>query len=186
MKIEFSNGNILIRPYRAEDAGSLYEAVRESMTELSVWMPWCHPNYSIEESTAWVMSREDAWQKEMDYGFVITDAMTGDYLGGTGLNKIDHLNRSANLGYWVRSSRAGRGVASGAARLVARFGFEELGLHRLEIVAAVGNIASQRAAEKAGAVREGVMRKCLLLHNQSHDAVLYSLVAEDMLACVTA
>lgn len=126
------------------------------------------------------MSREDAWQKETDYSFVITDTETGAYLGGVGLNQIDHLNRSANLGYWVRSSRAGRGAASTAARLVAHFGFEELGFYRFKIVAAVGNIASQRAAEKAGAVREGVMRKSLLLHNQLHDAVLYSLVAEDM------
>jgi RimJ/RimL family protein N-acetyltransferase len=85
----------------------------------------------------------------------------------------------ANLGYWVRSSATKRGVASAATRLIARFGFRELGFQRLEIVAATGNGASQRAAEKAGATREGVLRKRLLINGQPHDAVLYSLVAED-------
>jgi len=46
-------------------------------------------------------------------------------------------------------------------------------------LAATGNHASQRVAEKAGAVREGVLRKRLLVKGQTQDAVLYSLVAED-------
>jgi ribosomal-protein-serine acetyltransferase len=73
-----------------------------------------------------------------------------------------------------------RGVASRAARLIARFGFRELGLQRLEIIAATENHASQRAAVKAGATREGVLRKRLLIHGRPHDAVMHSLVEEDM------
>ena len=83
-----------------------------------------------------------------------------------------------NLGYWVRTSAAGRGAATRATRLAARFGFEQLGLHRIEIVAAIDNIGSQRVAEKAGAVREGVLRKRLLIRGKSQDAVLYSLIRE--------
>jgi RimJ/RimL family protein N-acetyltransferase len=63
---------------------------------------------------------------------------------------------------------------------MAGFGFRQLGLQRIEIVVATGNHASQRVAEKAGALREGVLRKRLLIHGAAHDAVLYSLVAEDM------
>jgi RimJ/RimL family protein N-acetyltransferase len=71
-------------------------------------------------------------------------------------------------------------VATRAARLAARFGFEELKLIRIEIVAAAGNLASQRVAEKVGAVREGVMRNGLFIHGAAHDAVLTSLVPEDL------
>ncbi len=69
--------------------------------------------------------------------------------------------------------------ATRAVRLLARFGFEELGLGRIEIVAAVGNKASQRVAEKAGAHREGVLRRRLCLHDEYHDAVMYSLIPDD-------
>ncbi len=180
MKTGFSDGTILIRPYRAEDIQALYEAVRESINELSWWMPWCHAGYTIDESRAFIMSRDEARAKEEEYSFGIFNARTLAYMGGVGLNHFVREYLYANLGYWVKTSYAGRGVASRAARLTARFGLEDLGLQRIEIVAAVENVGSQRAAEKAGAVREGVLRKRLLHHGQAVDAVLYSLVAEDM------
>lgn len=180
MKTELTDGTISLRPYLTDDVEDLYQAVRESMNELQPWMPWCHPDYSIEESRDWLALREDARSNGTEYDFCISDARTGRFLGGVGLNQIKDQHRAANLGYWIRTSAAGRGVATSAARLVARFGFEELNLIRIEIVAATGNLASQRVAEKVGAVREGVMRKALLLHGVAHDAVLTSLVAEDM------
>ena len=181
MKAELSDGRILIRPLRADDVDAVYEAVRESIKEVAPWMPWCHPDYSRDETSAFISSLTDAGSAAAgEYGFAIVDAETNAFLGGVGLNQINHIHRMGNLGYWVRTSRTTRGVAAAAARLIARFGFRELGLQRLEIVAAVGNHASQRVAEKAGATREGVLRKRLLIHGQPHDAVLYSLVVEDM------
>jgi ribosomal-protein-serine acetyltransferase len=177
--IELSDGRIMIRPLNVADIEAEYEAVRESIPEVSVWMAWCHPGYTIEETTAYIMSREEAWKADKDYGFGVFEVGTGKFLGGTGLNFINREHNCANLGYWVRSSCTGRGVASGAARLVARYGLEHLGLQRIEILAAVGNIPSQRAAEKAGALREAVLRKRLLVKGQPQDAVLYSFVAED-------
>jgi RimJ/RimL family protein N-acetyltransferase len=179
MMTELSDGQILIRPYRAEDTIAVYEAVRESVKEISVWMPWCHPDYAIEETSAFILSRAEAWKSDREYTFGIFDKRTGDFLGSTGLNFVNRVHNCANLGYWVRSSCTGRGVASSAARLVARFGLESCGFQRIEILAAVGNQASQRAAEKAGALREAVLRKRLLLKGQPQDAVLYSFVAED-------
>jgi ribosomal-protein-serine acetyltransferase len=180
MKPELTDGRILLRPYGAEEVDALYGAVRESLKELSVWMPWAHAGYAKDESRAFVMSRADAWASEEEYGFGVFDAQTGDYLGGVGINHIVREYRYANLGYWVRTSCTGRGIASGATRLLARFGLEDLGLARIEIVAAVSNRASRRAAEKAGAVLEGILRKRIWLQGQPHDAALYSLVAEDL------
>jgi ribosomal-protein-serine acetyltransferase len=176
---ELADGQILIRPYRAEDTQAVYEAVRESINEISVWMPWCHADYAIEETSVFITSREEAWQNDREYTFGIFEEATGKFLGSTGLNFVNRVHNCANLGYWVRSSCTGRGVASAAARLVARFGLEHCGFQRIEILAAVGNHASQRAAEKAGALREAVLRKRLRLGGQPHDAVLYSFVAED-------
>ena len=175
-----SDGKILLRTFRAEDINALYEAARESINEISPWLPWCHANYSIEESMSFVMARAEAWKNEDEYSFAVVDAKTGMFLGGVGLNQVNRVHQLCNLGYWVRTSCTGRGIASAAARLAARFGLEELKLQRIEIVAATGNHASQRAAEKAGAVREGVLRKRLLANGRAQDAILYSLIAEDL------
>ena len=147
---------------------------------MSIWMSWYHAGYSRMDSEAFVCSRDTEWEKGEHFSFVINDTETGLFLGGVGLNFINHAHKFANLGYWVRASRAGRGVASTAARLAARFGLEELGFNRLEIVVAVDNLASQRVAEKSGAYREGVLRRRLVIHDQLHDAVMFSLVAADL------
>lgn len=175
-----SETTILVRPCQANDIEALYQAARASSNEVSPWMPWCHPNYSLQDSTGWVLLQEELWKSGEEYNFVISHAVTADFLGVAGLNRIDKVNRFANLTYWVGTSSAGRGIATQAAYFVARFGLLELGLQRIEIVAAVENVVSQRVAEKTGAKHEGTLRKRLVLHGQSHDAVIYSLVAEDL------
>src|ERR1700716_1541586 len=75
MELEFNQGPLLIRPYREEDATALYEAVRESVSEVSPWLPWRHPNYSIEESREFIGSREIASQggEWVSFGIFETD-----------------------------------------------------------------------------------------------------------------
>lgn len=139
------------------------------------WLPWCHPGYALPEAEAWAAKQPPLRGRGEEFNFVITDA-TGRFLGGCGLNQLNALHRSANLGYWVRSSAAGAGVAPAAVVALARWAFANTALERLEILAATANRRSQRVAEKAGAVREGVLRRRLQLHGVAHDAVVYSLV----------
>jgi RimJ/RimL family protein N-acetyltransferase len=179
MDIELTDGEILIRPYKTEDISVMFEAVCESIPEISAWLEWCHADYTIEEAETFIKSRPEAWEREEEYGFAVFDAKTKEFLGGVGLNLFNRRFRLCNLGYWLRTSATGRSIASKATRLVAKFALTELGLNRIEIVASVKNIPSQRAAEKAGAKREGILRKALPLHGEVHDCIMYSLIAED-------
>lgn len=178
--IELADGLVRLRPYRADDVEPMYLAARESLAEVSPWLVWCHADYGIDDSRGWVHSRERAWNASEEYSFVIVDAANGAPVGGCGLNKFDHINRRANLGYWTRTSQTGRGLATAAARLLARWGFDRVGLTRIEIVAAVGNSASQRVAVKLGAVREGILRNRCFLADGPHDALSYSLIPGDL------
>jgi RimJ/RimL family protein N-acetyltransferase len=153
----------------------LWEAARESVGEVYRWLAWCHPHYSKAEAVEWIGSRAPLAGEGREYTFAILGA-DGRFLGGCGLNQINHIHRFANLGYWVRTSATRHGVATEAVRQAAAFAFANTDLVRLEILCAVGNDASQRVAERAGAVREGVLRQRLLLHGQPVDAVMYSLV----------
>ncbi len=170
----------LIRPVESGDTDEIYQALCESLPEMSPWLPWCGPDYSLEEAARWSQSRAAAWAVGEAYDFAIVDPITKKVAGVCGLTSISRDNNFANLGYWVRTSRTGRGLASFAARRVARFGFEELGLARIEIVVSIGNIASQRAAEKTGAKREGILRNRSLVHGRSTDAVMFSLIPSDL------
>lgn len=140
-------------------------------------MPWCHPQYSVIDSRSWIEAQVEAFQAGTAFEFAILSA--GDrYLGGCGLNQIDRVNRRANLGYWVRSTATGQGVATRAVRALSDWAFEATDLVRLEVVVAVGNIASHRVAEKVGAVREGVLIRRLLLHGTLSDATMFSLTRD--------
>lgn len=63
--------------------------------------------------------------------------------------------RGAHIGYWIDKNYAGRGFTTDAVNAVTRFGFEALGLHRIEINIRPENAASIRVAEKAGYAFEG-------------------------------
>lgn len=180
MSTELTDGEMVFRPFRAEDIVPVHQAILESFAELSRWMRWCNEDYSIDGTSAFIMSQHDAWKNDLEYSFAVCHRETGMFQASVGLNFVNRTYQMANLGYWVRNSATGQGIATRATRLVARFAFEQLNLQRVEIVAAVGNLASQRVAEKAGAVREGVLRRRLVGQGEAVDAVLYSLVAEDL------
>ena len=139
----------------------LYQAVRESIKEVGAWLPFAHEDYAIKESKDWMKKQSKEWKKGDIYDFAIFDAKDGTFIGGCGINAISKICTHANLGYWVRTSRMGQGVAPAATRLLAKWGFDVLKLNRIEIVVAVGNESSLRAAAKAGAKREGVLRNRL-------------------------
>ena len=168
-----SHPDVVIRPLSFDDAVDIFNAVRESHAELTPWMPWYHTEYSLEESRVWLEIQIPAFQQGIEFEFAIT-SKDGKYLGGCGLNQIDKANLRANLGYWVRSSVTQRGVATAAVRLLRNWGFQNTDLARMEIVIAVGNLASHRVAEKAGATREGIARSRLLIHGTFHDATIFS------------
>jgi RimJ/RimL family protein N-acetyltransferase len=67
-------------------------------------------------------------------------------------------------------------VATAAATRIRDWGFANTDLVRLEILVAVGNIASRRVAERAGAVYEGTLRSRLLVHGTRHDAAMYAFI----------
>lgn len=170
-----SPSKISIRPYELADIPSLFEAVTESKSHLAPWMPWCGSDYSLEDSRDWVEMQVKLFAAGEEYAFVILDE-NGLFAGGCGLNRLDHLNRRANLGYWLRASAVGRGAASEAVRLLAAWAFANTRLERLEIVVSVDNHASLRTAEKAGASREGIAGKRLLLEGRHHDCAVYALL----------
>ncbi len=179
--IRLTNRTITLCPYQKSDIESLYEAARESITEVFPWIPFCHPNYSIEESKAFIEGRSEKMKKGTGYDFAITDTNTGKYLGGCGINRIQNDWKVRDIGYWVRTSQTKKGIATATTLLLARFAFIELELNRVQLIIAVGNIPSLRVAEKVDAVKEGILRNGLTINGKPTDAVMFSLIPTDLL-----
>lgn len=172
--MHLTDGTILIRPPAPQDADILIAAVRQSHVEVGRWMSWAREDYGRADVEAYLASARNGEEP-----FLVFDTATSQLVGGTGINQIDGANLRANLGYWVRTSATGRGVATRAARLAAWYGHAHLHLHRLEVVVAVGNFASEAVAAKLGAAPEGVLRDRLLVGGRHHDATMHALLPAD-------
>lgn len=176
MKIE--GDKIGIRTFQNNDVTAFYEAATESFDHMQAFMPWCHAEYCMDESQAWVGSRKNAWESADEYSFIVYSTTSKQLLGGVDINQINHCHKVGNIGYWIRKSALNSGVATQAVSLVSDFAFSTLGLSRLEIVTLPDNTASRRVAEKSGAKYEGVLQRRLLVHGRALDACLYSLVGD--------
>lgn len=171
--------DIQIRRYRPEDVDALYEAVIESKAELTRWSWWCHDNYARQDALTWVEGRPSAWERNEEWSFLIVDAR-GQLLGSCGIHRLDLRGGTGELGYWVRTSATRQGVATEATRQLCRWAFEDQKLQRIEILASVENTASQRVAERAGGIREGILRQRINLHGRRHDCVLFAIFQEHL------
>jgi RimJ/RimL family protein N-acetyltransferase len=177
--IRLQDEDVLLRPFQIEDLDSLYQAVRESLIELKPWMSWAHDGYSKEEAENFIKITRSRWEEKLLYAFAIVDTKNGDILGGCSLSNKHPVFHFCNVGYWVRTSHHGSGIAGCAAKLAARYGFEHAGIIRAEVVMALENVKSRRVAEKIDAHYEGVLHNRMVVGKAIYDAHMYSLLPSD-------
>jgi len=179
-RLQLADGDILVRPYHLADAAALSRSAVESAAEVGRWLPWCRADYDEARAAAYIrlMNQYSSAATEHSFGVFDADA-TGDHLGGVSLNRIEWPVRSANLGYWVATRAAGRGLATKAARLMCRYAFETLGLERIQIQVELGNEGSRRVAEKLGGQLEGIARRKICTAEGWADARIYGLLRAD-------
>lgn len=177
--VKLTDGVVNIRPFEFGEEGALHAAVQESLPELSPWMSWATDRYTLNMARDFIAVTRAEWSRGSMYSFAITSADTGEFFGGCGLSHFHPVYKFCNLGYWVRSSKRGLGIAVRAARLTAQFAFERVNVIRAEIVIAAENEASKRVAEKAGAHYEGVLRNRMTVREEIHDAYMFSLLPAD-------
>jgi RimJ/RimL family protein N-acetyltransferase len=79
-----------------------------------------------------------------------------------------------NVGIWLVPEHRGKGFGSQAQRLLAAYLLEHTYLERIEAGTESGNIAEQKALEKAGFTREGVLRRACFRGGEWRDMVVYS------------
>jgi RimJ/RimL family protein N-acetyltransferase len=171
--------NIQIKRISPERDTEAFEAIQESLDYL-LQVGMFHPEITLDEFIEISKNVVEAWDKDETYLFQIIDITLNQIVGAVMFTNVNRNHKMANLRYWVRTSRTGEGIATKAAKSALRYGFEKLGLHRIEIVVAEDNKPSLRIAEKLGAGREGLLRNRLLIQGTSYDAYMHSLIPEDI------
>lgn len=173
-----TDGVVSLRRWRPTDAADVARACDDPLT--ARWLPLSCPYTLIDGAFYVEVLTPQLWADGEAAEQAVADAVTGELLGACGLKLRQRSLGVGEVGYWTAPWARGRGVASRAARLVATWGLSELGLSRVELYAEVGNEASQRAALRAGFVREGVARAARRdRYGVAQDMVLLSRTADD-------
>jgi RimJ/RimL family protein N-acetyltransferase len=179
-QLELGDGVIVLRPWTESDVPAIADACREQ--EIARWLDQVPQPYTEADARAYVALGRRGWSDGTLATFAVTDATSSEVLGAIGVHWLDTANGVGEVGYWVKAGARGRGIAPRALGLVAHWALEERRLGRLQLRADVRNTASIRVAEKAGFVREGVLRSIRYNERQGRrvDFAVFSLLPADL------
>jgi len=113
------------------------------------------------------------------YNLVVADRETGRYLGQVSLFMIDSVSRKAELAIVLTPGNLEKGYGSEALKLLLSFGFDQINLNRIWLTVNANNHRAIHVYEKAGFVREGVLRQDRFINGHYEDTVIMSILRED-------
>jgi RimJ/RimL family protein N-acetyltransferase len=160
-----------LRPWTLDDTSVVVEAYNDP--EIQRWMPYSFDATEAEE----VVGRwSDTWRNETGACWAIANKADNAAFGRFAFQTIDLIGGSAEIAYWLLAHARGEGYAPLATSSISRWAFDQLGLHRLELIHSVKNIASCRVAAKAAFELEGTLKSECLYEDGWHDTHLHALV----------
>ena len=169
--MELHCGVCLLRAWRESDAVPVARHANDREVWLNLRDRFPHP-YRAADAVAYI---ESVASQTPPRSFVIVVA--GEPAGGISLHPGKDIERcSAEIGYWLGRTYWCRGVMTAAVRAVTAHAFASLDLLRVFALPFTDNAASVRVLEKAGYVREGLLRSSAIKAGQVRDQYLYAVV----------
>lgn len=178
MKIKIDDA-LQLKQVQTHEHQEMYELVDNNRTQLREWLPWVDymsaPSQYVPIIKAWV-EMNDARE-----GLTLGVYSNGELAGMCGFNTIDGLSRRGQIGYWLAEQYTGRGIMLRSVEELINYGFHEMGLHRIEIIAGVENKKSRKIPEQLKFTEEAVMKDYEFLYDHYHDCALYRMLKTDWL-----
>jgi ribosomal-protein-alanine N-acetyltransferase len=171
--VEIDCGICKVRSWRLEDAESIVRHANNRKIWLNLRDRFPHP-YTARDAQIYL---KHVVSSQPETNFAID--LAGEAVGGVGLVLGTDVERhSAEIGYWLGESVWGRGIATAALKRCTRYAIAEYDLWRVFAVPFSENVASIRVLEKAGFVREGLMRRSAVKDGRVLDQVLYAFISD--------
>lgn len=175
-----------MREYRDEAAGIYLRLMnREDTDAVVAWRNSDDVRKNFIYQALFTRESHENWIRTMvETGkvvqMIICDLGTDRPLGSVYIRDIDRQHSKAEYGIFIGEAAArGRGVGTATARLMLRYCFEEEGLHRIYLRVFADNAQAIRSYEKAGFVREGLLRDDVCIGGRYRDIVWMAVVVQE-------
>jgi RimJ/RimL family protein N-acetyltransferase len=170
---------VLLRGWRTDDVPERLMGYADPSVQRFSWPGTTE--YTEADAHRFYAYQEQTRVRGEELSFAFVEPSDADaVLGGGSVYGINPEQRRGAVGYWLSPAARGRGVATHATRLMARWAFDVLDLARLELTCGPDNEASQRVAERCGFTREGLLRSHMTFKGGRRDTVLYSLLPGEL------
>jgi RimJ/RimL family protein N-acetyltransferase len=160
----------------------LKDAIDSSLDHLRPWMPWAaHEPTSLDAKVELLRQFRGRFDLGEDFVYGIFDRDETEVVGGAGLHTRIGSD-GLEIGYWIRASRIGAGLATEMTAALTRVAFEVFSVDRVEIRVDPVNERSARIPLKLGFREEATLRRRLPPHREGdglRDVIVFTLFAED-------
>jgi ribosomal-protein-alanine N-acetyltransferase len=168
-----TTNRLTLRPFALDDAWDVERLAGErEIADTTLNIPHPYPNGA---ATAWIQVHPNGWSDGTSATFAIVETSTGKLVGAIGLT-IKREHRRAELGYWIARDRWNNGYATESSRRILDFGFEVLGLHRIQARHLLRNPASGKVMFKIGMQQEGIARDWAIKWDRYETVAVYSIL----------
>ncbi len=169
------DGATALRAWRDSDVDAIVTACQDP--EIVRWTRVPEP-YGEVDAEAYLLERYHSTHAGATAPFAIASSENLDLLlGSISILRLAWEHLRGEVGYWLAPEARGQGHATRALMLISRWGFDALGLERIDLLAATGNLPSQHVAERAGFSREAVLRSYMRGKDERQDMVAFGLLA---------
>ncbi|WP_268258060.1 GNAT family N-acetyltransferase [Bacillus niameyensis] len=174
-KVFLFNEKVSLREFNKEDWMAVHQYA--SQDQVCQYQPW-GPN-SEEDSKGFIQEVLANAEQYPRTRHTLAIEFSGKLVGAGELAIDDISNRVGEMGYVVNPDYWGQGIATEAAQLLIKFGFQELELHRIFATCDPRNIGSAKVLEKVGMTKEGRLREHKLIRDGWRDSFLYSILEHE-------
>lgn len=155
---EFQTARLVIRKPLPGDGKVVYDAMQASLTELKAWMPWAHQKQTEEDVEANIRAAHAKFLTREDLRLHIFNKDTGEFIGASGLHRMNWEIPKFEIGYWIDTRQSGKGYMTEAAEAISNFAFNSLHAKRVEIRCDEKNDRSRAIPERLGFTLEGILK----------------------------
>lgn len=171
------DADLVLRQLSENDATPLFFAIDRNRKYLRQWLPWLDTSQGPADTLSFIRTALDQFSN--NDGFAAGIWYKDGVVGTIGFHRVDWLNRSVEIGYWLSEDCQGKGIVTKACKAFIDHAFSEWHLHRVQIRCATGNTRSCRIPERLGFVKEGMQRHAEFLYDHYVDLVIYGMLEEE-------
>ncbi|MCL6220697.1 GNAT family N-acetyltransferase [Zunongwangia pacifica] len=177
MKLEI-DAQLQLKQVEKTDAEAIFNTIDSQREYLGKWLPFVAYTKTLTDTQTFVDAIVNAPETKFEYVFTIQK--NGEFVGLIGFKDTDRLNQKTEIGYWLSEAHQKQGIMTRSVAKLCDFAFQELGLNRIQIKCAEGNISSSKIPQSLGFKLEGIEREGeILTGNVFTDLQIYSKLKSD-------